>query len=92
MLWLWFLTKCIQGFVISFTTGIWYYQSGLAQQDQATLATTTSPVTAGMKLAFTKSFGSLCFGSLVITVCEYLRRVARSQARDGGLLGLLIYW
>jgi len=111
-------------FVVSFVTGVWYYNSdGLAAQDAdggltsagltgaagmelgkpitalASGATddsggsrraTSSPICTGLGLAFSKSFGSVAFASLILAICEYLRRLAKKQNKCN-LVGLLIY-
>ena len=55
--------------VVSFTTGVWYYQTeSLAAQEGSASAKsyTQAPVTTGLKLGFTKSFGTIAFASLIL--------------------------
>jgi len=49
-----------------------------------------APVCTGLQLAFTKSFGSICFASLILAICEYLREIERRNRRGGNLLNLLV--
>lgn len=90
------LWMCMRFYVVSLTTGVWYYQneSLAAQEGEGSLthakSVTAAPVCTGLRLAFTKSFGSIAFASLIIAICEWLRRLARRQQRDGGIIGCLV--
>ena len=81
-------------------TGVWYYDYiSLAASEEDSLApaaasylktqTRRAPVATALKLSCTTSFGTMCVASLIITIAEILKRMARQQARNG-LLGLLI--
>lgn len=80
-------------YVVSLTTGVWYYQNeSLAAQEGSVGVdkVTSAPVCTSLKLAFTSSFGSIAFASLLIAICEYLKRLAQKERRNGGLIGCLI--
>ena len=51
----------------------------------------SSAVTDSMGRAMTYSFGSICFGSLIVAILEVIRNIARSGARNrrGGILRCL---
>ena len=81
---------CMRYYVISFTTGVWYFKSeSLAAQEggDMTKDIVKAPVLTGLRLGFTKSFSSVAFASLLVAICEYLRRMARQR---GNLLACLI--
>jgi hypothetical protein len=48
------------------------------------------PVCYAVRLALTKSFGTIAFASGLIAICEYLKRMANRSARNNGLIGCLI--
>ena len=83
---------------VSVVTGVWYYENGESlpggsnEAANAPLKTSTlrAPVCTALGLSFSKSFSTLCFASLILTICEILRSMARRSARNNGLLGLLI--
>lgn len=78
--------------VVSFTTGVWYYQTeSLAAQEGSASAKsyTQAPVTTGLKLGFTKSFGTIAFASLILFLLDQLRQLER-RCRRQGLCGCLI--
>jgi len=80
-------------YVVSLTTGVWYYTNeSLASQEGGVhdKALTQAPVCMSLRLAFTKSFGTIAFASLLIAICESLKRLAQKERRNGGLVGCLI--
>jgi len=81
-------------YVVSLTTGVWYYKNeSLAAQEGGesdSAKVTRAPVCASLRLAFTKSFGTIAFASLLIAICEFLKRLAQKERRNGGLIGCLI--
>jgi len=84
---------CARFFVVSLTTGIWYYENESLAAQEGSLGDkehTRSPVCASLKAAFSTGFGTIAFSSLVISLCELLKRAARNEARNHGLVGLLI--
>ena len=97
-LWSWELCFAIRFHVVSLTTGIWYFESASdAHRDAAGSSALLSgssaqrnPVCTSLGLAFSKSFGSLCLGSLIITIAEMLKRMARQARRNNGLAGVLV--
>ena len=77
-------------YVVSFVTGVWYFKaSGMAAQEGGS-GTVTNPVTTATKLAFTKSFGTICLTGLIMYIVELLRRMAKKQSQNNGLTGVLI--
>ena len=77
-------------YVVSFVTGVWYFKaSGMAAQEGGS-GTVTNPVTTATKLAFTKSFGTICLTALIMFIIEQLRRLAKKQSQNNGLAGALI--
>ena len=77
-------------YVVSFVTGVWYFKaSGMAAQEGGS-GTVTNPVTTATKLAFTKSFGTICLTGLIMYIVELLRRMAKEQARKNNLTSALI--
>jgi hypothetical protein len=77
-------------YVVSFVTGVWYFKaSGMAAQEGGS-GTVTNPVTTATKLAFTKSFGTICLTALIMYIIEQLRRLAKKQSQNNGLAGVLI--
>ena len=100
--WSFELFFAIRFHVVALTTGVWYYKNlaggggypggGDSEAPGASLTkqTLSQPICTALRLAFTRSFGSLCLASLILTICEWLKRMARRSARDNGLLGLLI--
>lgn len=64
--------------------------AGASDDSASTRRATSSPICTGLGLAFSKSFGSVAFASLILAICEYLRRLARKQNKCN-LVGLLIY-
>lgn len=86
------LWECIRFVVVSFTTGAWYFKNQSLASQEGTISDKEymrAPVSTGLKLAFTKSFGSICFAALILAICEYLRDLERRNRR-GGLVGCLI--
>ena len=70
---------CARTFVVSFTTGVWYFESSgstsMAEQDgggSAAAAATRTPVLTGFRLALTKSLGTIAFASVCIAIIEYI--------------------
>jgi len=99
-LWVFELFFAIRFATVSLVTGVWYYDYiSLAASEEDSLApaaasylktqTRRAPVATALKLSCTTSFGTMCVASLIITIAEILKRMARQQARNG-LLGLLI--
>jgi hypothetical protein len=87
------LWLCMRYYVVSLVTGVWYYQNTSLAAQEGTIdqkASTRAPVCTSLRLAFTKSFGSIAFASLIMAICEWLRRLARKERRNGGLIGCLI--
>lgn len=85
----------VRYYVVSLTTGCWYYSNqSLAAQEGAQEGSkeyiARYPICYSTKLALTKSFGTIAFASLIMWVCEQLRRMANRQARNNGLIGCLI--
>jgi len=80
-------------YIVAMTTGIWYFENeSLAAQEGALTSKehTRAPVMTSVKKAFTTGFGTIAFTSLVVTICDWLRQLARREARQDGLLGCLI--
>jgi len=79
--------------VLSLVTGIWYYENeSLAAQEGEVAAKlhTRWPVCSSLQSAFGKGFGTIAFASLIISVCEMLKAMARREGRDGGLIGCVV--
>ena len=77
----------IRGFVVGGTIGHWYYHS-----NDATPPLNWPSLTAS-KHAFSKSFGSLCFGSLILALIQvvlFFIEMARNSARQSNNVGLKI--
>ena len=90
MLWSVEVFSAMRFYVVSFVTGVWYFKaSGMAAQEGGS-GTVTNPVTTATKLAFTKSFGTICLTALIMFIIEQLRRLAKKQSQNNGLAGALI--
>ena len=90
MLWSVEVFSAMRFYVVSFVTGVWYFKaSGMAAQEGGS-GTVTNPVTTATKLAFTKSFGTICLTGLIMYIVELLRRMAKEQARKNNLTSALI--
>ena len=79
-------------YVISLTTGVWYFNHSANPSEAATAslaARTSNPVSKGFCMAFTTSFGTLCLASLIMAIIEYLKSLVRKN-RQGNLLSLLV--
>ena len=63
-LWTSLLFTELRGFVVAGTIGHWYYHSQDASQPL------DWPSLTAFKLAFTKSFGSMCLGSLILAIIQ----------------------
>jgi len=80
-------------YLISLTTGIWYYQNeSLAAQEGSVThkEAVRAPVCASVRHAFTTGFGTIAFSSLIMFICESLKSMAQRSQRNNGLLGCLI--
>lgn len=83
----------VRFYVVSLTTGVWYYSNeSLAAQEGGASGSkvSTAPVCTSLRLALSKSFGTIAFASLIVTICEYLKQLAQKERRNGGLVGCLI--
>jgi len=91
-LWSWELFMALRFYVVSLTSGVWYFSNASlsAQDGSAASGRVRNPVMTATTLAFTKSFGSIALASLIMYICEQLRRMARQSARNNGILGLVI--
>jgi hypothetical protein len=90
LLWSVEVFSAMRFYVVSFVTGVWYFKaSGMAAQRGGS-GTVTNPVTTATKLAFTKSFGTICLTGLIMYIVELLRRMAKKQSQNNGLTGVLI--
>ena len=49
-----------------------------------------SPTPASLKRAMTTSFGSICFGSLIVAILKLLHTMARAAARRGGFMACVM--
>ena len=89
---------CARTFVVSFTTGVWYFQSSgstsMAEQDgggSAPAAATRTPVLTGFKLALTKSLGTIAFASLCLAIIEIIKEQERKmRGRKCNLVAQLV--
>ncbi|ODV87404.1 hypothetical protein CANARDRAFT_26803 [[Candida] arabinofermentans NRRL YB-2248] len=71
---------------ISGIYGTWYYLSGSGPKPK-------NAASGALKRAMTYSFGSICFGSLVVALVEFLHALAsagKHSARQDGNIGLFI--
>lgn len=87
------LWLCVHYYVVSLVTGVWYFRNqSLAAQEGAVgpKEHTSAPVCVAVREALTRGFGTIAFASLIMSLCEALRRLARREARNNGLLGCLI--
>jgi len=90
-MWSWELFMALRFYVVSLTSGVWYFSNAaLGAQEGAATDRVRYPVSTALKLAFTTSFGSIAFASLIMYICEQLRRMARQSARNNGILGIMI--
>ncbi|KAJ3082884.1 putative choline transporter, neither null mutation nor overexpression affects choline transport [Quaeritorhiza haematococci] len=68
-----------------------YYFMGTAAPDGTVTLSVSNPTAGAAKRALTTSFGSICFGSLVIALIQTLRAILRSAAQnaaeDGNFVG-----
>lgn len=78
------------------TSGVFatYYFMGTPNQDGSVTVAQRNPTAASTKRALTTSFGSICFGSLIIaliqTVRALLRQAANESASEGNLVGAFL--
>lgn len=82
----------VRFYVTALTTGIWYYENESLAAQEGELAAkdyTRAPIRTALKHAFTSALGTIAFASLIITICEALKRMAQKQ-RQNGLVGCLI--
>jgi len=87
------LCMSLRYYIISLTTGIWYYQTeSLAAQEGMvdSKQLTRAPVCTSFKMALSKGFGTIAFASLIVSICEMLKAMARREGRNGGMIGLLV--
>jgi len=85
--------RCLRFYVTALTTGIWYFEKESLAAQEGTLAAkdyTRAPICTSLRTALTTGAGTIAFSSLVVAVCEMLKRMARKQSQNGGLLGCLI--
>ncbi|EPZ32583.1 Choline transporter-like domain-containing protein [Rozella allomycis CSF55] len=50
----------------------------------------SNPTGSSAKRALTYSFGSICFGSLIVAIIQFLRELLRQSARDGSFFGAVM--
>jgi len=97
LLWASLLTFTMRFFIVSLVTACWYFDNAGGAVDAPSGAASgfgearRAPVTTASKLAFTRSFGTLCFSSLVLTICQILKAMARqAQSRTNNLFVCLV--
>lgn len=82
-----------QSYIVYLVTGIWYYENESLAAQEGSVAEkeyTRAPVCSAISLACTKGFGTICFASLITTLCEMLKEAARRQSNGNGWIGCLI--
>ena len=90
-LWSWEMFMALRFYVVALTSGVWYYSNAaLSSHEGGASAPVRNPVTTATRLAFSKSFGSIALASLIMYICEQLRRMARRSAQNNGIIGCLI--
>jgi len=83
----------VRFYIVSLTTGIWYYENeSLAAQEGAVADKeyTRAPVCSSIQMALSKGFGTIALSSAIVAICEMLKSMARRSAGNNGLLGLLV--
>lgn len=86
-LWTSLLFTELRGFVVAGTIGHWYYHSTDASPPLK------YPSLTACSLAFGKSFGSMCLGSLILAIIQvilFIIRAAREANRDSDNVGVKI--
>merc|ERR1712238_549906 len=69
--------------IIGGTVGTWWF---LPEEGKGCCS---SGVLGSMKRALTTSFGSICFGSLLVAIIQTLKQLARNAREQGGSMALL---
>jgi hypothetical protein len=95
-LWTMFVMNQIRVFVTSGTIGQWYFapasidSNGVHQQQQSTRGNTVR----SLMHAVTSSFGTVCFGGLVLTIAEMVRSASDRASRDGNnnIFSIIFYF
>lgn len=87
LVWTGLLAFTMRFFIVSLVTAMWYFDTAGgaidANADPAAyqLSARRAPVRTATRLAFTKSIGTLCYSSLVLTICQILKAMARQTQR-----------
>lgn len=79
------LIKAVAYVSASGVFGVWYYNQGVEPRHVAL---------SSLRRALTYSFGSLCFGSLILAILDIIRaiiyQVQQQQASEGDMIGFVI--
>ncbi|EOD06528.1 hypothetical protein EMIHUDRAFT_438674 [Emiliania huxleyi CCMP1516] len=82
LLWSTLLSDMLRFFIVSLVTSVWYYDTSAGAVDpSANTEARRAPVRLAARLAFTRSLGTLCFSSLVLTLGQVLKALARDAVR-----------
>lgn len=87
LLWSALLAFTMRFFIVALVTAMWYFDTSGGAVDPTSnaagyqAAARRAPVCTATRLAFSSSFGTLCFSSLVLTVCQILKAMAKEAMR-----------
>ena len=92
ILWAGFLLFTLRFFVVALTTSIWYFDASAESggHHPASAHARRAPVRTALRLAFSRSFGSLCYSALVLTICSMLKAMAEKMMRQSDNLFVVL--
>lgn len=77
-LWVTYLVNACQIFVVAVAVCTWYFSHGSDNKG-------TAEIGLGFTWTYTKNFGTLCFGSGVLAVVEFIKKmVENARNKKGG--------
>jgi len=78
---------CLRFYITSLTTGIWYFENESLASQEGSLAAkdhSRAPVCTAVRHGLTSGLGTVAFASLIVSICEMLKRMARRQGQTTG--------
>lgn len=82
--WAFFVFLEARFFVVSLVTGVWFFETRSLAAQEGAVGTSSAdapqraPVMTGIKLAFTKSFGTICLAGLIMWALEVVKKMERA--------------
>lgn len=86
-LWTMFMMNQIRVFVTAGTIGQWYFAP--ASIDTTATQSTRGNTVRSLMHAVTSSFGTVCFGGLVLTISEMVRSASDRASREGNMFSII---